>query len=72
MAKTDHIEFTGIIKELLPNALFRVGLEENEAEVICHTSGKIRQNRIRIALGDQVRVAMTPYDLTKGRIVFRF
>lgn len=71
MAAGDHIEFEGVITELLPNTLFRVILNDNKAEIICHTSGNIRKNRIRIALGDQVKVEMTPYDLTKGRIIYR-
>jgi translation initiation factor IF-1 len=70
MSKDEHMEFDGEVRELLPNALFRVILE-NGSEVICHTSGRIRINRIRIAVGDKVTVQMTPYDLTKGRISFR-
>ena len=57
--------------ELLPNAMFRVKLD-NEHEVLAHTSGKMRKNRIRVLAGDRVNVEMTPYDLTKGRITFRF
>ena len=70
MAKEDSLEFTGIVIELLPNAMFKVKLE-NDHEVLAHTSGKIRKNRIRVLVGDKVDVEMTPYDLTKGRIVFR-
>ena len=71
MAKEDLIEFDGVITELLPNANFRVTLE-NEHEIIAHMSGKMRKNRIRVLVGDKVRVEMTPYDLTKGRITFRY
>jgi len=71
MAKEDLIEFPGIIVEILPNAMFRVKLD-NEHMVLAHTSGKMRKNRIRVLQGDRVNVEMTPYDLTKGRITFRF
>ena len=57
--------------ELLPNAMFRVKLE-NGHEILAHTSGKMRKNRIRVLAGDKVTVEMTPYDLTKGRITYRF
>ena len=70
MSKEDAIEFQGIVSELLPNAMFKVKLD-NEHEVIAHTSGKMRKNRIRVLAGDKVTVEMTPYDLTKGRITFR-
>lgn len=70
MSKEDLIEFTGTVEELLPNATFRVRLE-NDHVIIAHTSGKMRKNRIRVLVGDQVTVEMTPYDLTKGRITFR-
>lgn len=71
MAKEDQIEFVGTVSELLPNATFRVKLD-NDHEIFAHTSGKMRKNRIRVLTGDRVQVEMTPYDLTKGRIVFRF
>ena len=71
MVKQDKIEFKGKVTELLPNALFRVMLENNH-EVLAHTAGKLRKNRIRVLAGDQVLVEMTPYDLTRGRITFRF
>ena len=70
MTKEESIEFEGIVKELLPNAMFKVKLENNH-EVLAHTSGKMRKNRIRVLAGDKVTVEMTPYDLTKGRITFR-
>jgi translation initiation factor IF-1 len=71
MAKEDMIEFQGTVVELLPNAMFRVRLD-NDHEILAHTSGKMRKNRIRVLAGDRVTVEMTPYDLTKGRITFRF
>ena len=70
MAKEDALEFQGQVTELLPNAMFRVKLE-NEHEILAHTSGRMRKNRIHVLAGDKVTVEMTPYDLTKGRIVFR-
>ena len=71
MAKDELMEFTGTVKELLPNAMFRVLLDNNH-EIIAHTAGKMRKFRIRVLAGDRVTVEMTPYDLTKGRITFRF
>ena len=70
MSKEDAIEFQGVVSELLPNAMFKVKLD-NDHEVIAHTSGKMRKNRIRVLAGDRVTVEMTPYDSTKGRITFR-
>ena len=69
MAK-DVIEIEGTILESMPNAMFRVELE-NGHEILAHISGKIRKNFIRILPGDKVKVEMTPYDLTRGRITFR-
>ena len=71
MTKQDFLEFKGKITELLPNAMFRVKLENNH-EILAHTAGKLKKNRIRILNGDNVLVEVTPYDLTKGRIIFRF
>lgn len=70
MSKEDLIEFSGVVVELLPNATFRVKLE-NDHIILAHTSGRMRKNRIRVLAGDKVVVEMTPYDLTKGRIIFR-
>lgn len=70
MTKEDLIEFKGVVTEVLPNAMFRVRLENNH-EILAHSAGKMRKNRIRVLLGDTVVVEMTPYDLTKGRIIFR-
>jgi translation initiation factor IF-1 len=71
MAKEELIEMRGTVRELLPNAMFRVELE-NGHEVLGHTAGKMRKNRIRVLVGDEVLCEMTPYDLTKGRITYRF
>ena len=71
MAKQDFLEFKGKVTELMPNAMFRVKLE-NDHEVLAHTAGKLKKNRIRVLTGDNVLVEVTPYDLTKGRIIFRF
>ena len=70
MAKEDLIEFQGTVVEILPNAMFRVELENGHI-ILAQISGRMRKNRIRVLLGDTVTVEMTPYDLTKGRITFR-
>jgi translation initiation factor IF-1 len=70
LPKEDQIEMDGIISEALPNAMFRVKLENGHI-VTAHISGRIRKNYIRILPGDKVKVEMTPYDLTKGRIKYR-
>ena len=70
MAKEDMINLDGKVEEVLPNAMFRVKLEQGST-VLGFISGKMRQNRIQILLGDKVRVEMSPYDLTKCRIVYR-
>lgn len=71
MAKQDAIEVEGTVIEPLPNAMFRVELK-NGHKVLAHVSGKIRMNFIRILPGDKVTVELSPYDLTRGRIVYRF
>ncbi|MGH2063785.1 translation initiation factor IF-1 [Aerococcus urinaeequi] len=71
MSKEDMIEIEGTVTETLPNAMFKVKLE-NGYEVLAHISGKMRVNYIRILPGDRVKVEMSPYDLTKGRITYRF
>ena len=68
--KEELIEFEGVVTETLPNTMFRVRLE-NGHEVIAHISGKMRKHYIRILTGDSVKVEMTPYDLSKGRITYR-
>ncbi len=70
MAKEELLEFSGTVLERLPNAMFKVKLE-NGHEVLAHTAGKMRKFRIRVLEGDKVDVEMTPYDLSKARIIFR-
>jgi translation initiation factor IF-1 len=70
MAKEDLIEFDGKVTEVLPNSMFRVELENGHV-ILAHISGKMRKNHIKVLLGDKVKVEMTPYDLTKGRISSR-
>ena len=70
MAKEDHIEMEGTVKETLPNTMFRVELENGHI-VTAHISGRMRKHYIKILTGDKVTVEMTPYDLTKGRITYR-
>lgn len=70
MAKEDMIELEGEVLDALPSATFKVKLE-NGHEVLCHISGRIRKNNIRILVGDKVDVELSPYDLTKGRIIYR-
>lgn len=70
MAKEDLIEFDGKVTDVLPNSMFRVELENGHV-VLCHISGKMRKNHIKVLMGDKVKVEMTPYDLTKGRISSR-
>ncbi len=71
MSKEEAIELEAVVVEALPNAVFRVELE-NKHQVLAHISGKMRKNFIRILPGDRVLVEVTPYDLTRGRIIYRF
>ena len=71
MSKVDVIEVEGVVVEALPNAMFKVKLE-NEHIVLAHVSGKMRMNFIRILQGDRVTLELTPYDLNRGRITYRF
>ena len=71
MAKDDVIEIDGIVKEALPNATFRVELENGHV-ILCHIAGRIRMNYIKILQGDKVKIELTPYSLDKGRITFRY
>ena len=71
MGRQDVIEMVGTVEELLPATLFRIALE-NGHEIMAHLSGKMRMNKIRLLPGDKVKVEMTPYDLSKGRVVYRF
>lgn len=70
MAKSEQIEIHGVVEEVLPNAMFRVKTEMNTV-VTAHISGRLRQNKIQVLLGDKVRMEMSPYDLTKARICYR-
>jgi len=71
MSKEEILEFKGKVTDILPNAMFKVELE-NGHEVLAHTAGRMRKNRIRVLAGDEVLVQVTAYDLTKGRIIFRY
>jgi translation initiation factor IF-1 len=71
MSKEDAIEVVGTVKETLPNAMFRVELE-NKHVILAHISGKMRKNFIRILPGDKILVELSPYDLTRGRIIYRY
>lgn len=71
MGKEDILEFQGVINEVLPNQTYKVILDANQHRITCYTAGKLKQHRIRLVLGDKVKVEMTPYDLEKGRITYR-
>lgn len=71
MPKEEPIEVEGVVVEALPNAMFRVKLDTNNAVVLAHISGKMRMHYIRILPGDKVTVELSPYDLTRGRIIYR-
>ena len=72
MSKEDAIEVTATVLETLPNAMFKVELEDNQHQVLAHISGKMRKNFIRILPGDKVLVELSPYDLSRGRITYRY
>jgi translation initiation factor IF-1 len=72
MSKEDAIEVTATVLETLPNAMFKVELENNQHQVLAHISGKMRKNFIRILPGDRVLVELSPYDLSRGRITYRY
>lgn len=71
VAKQEAIEFEGVVNEVLPNATFRVELE-NEHEILAHLSGKMRKHYIRVLEGDRVTVEVSPYDLSRGRVTYRY
>lgn len=71
MAKDDLIELTGTIEEVLPGSMFRVKIDDMGAVLTCYTGGRLKQNKIKIILGDRVRVEVSTYDLTKGRVIYR-
>ena len=72
MSKEEAIEVTATVLETLPNAMFKVELEDNKHQVLAHISGKMRKNFIRILPGDRVLVELSPYDLARGRITYRY
>jgi translation initiation factor IF-1 len=71
MAKDDILELTGTVDEVLPGNMYRVKVENMPNLLLCYMGGKLKQNKIRIILGDSVRVEVSPYDLTKGRVTYR-
>jgi translation initiation factor IF-1 len=71
MAKDDLLEFTGTVEEVLPGSMYRVKLDEMSNPIVCYTGGKLKQHKIKIILGDRVRVEVSAYDLGKGRVVYR-
>ena len=71
MAKDSLIELTGTVEEALPNNMYRVKIDDMDAVITCYTGGRLKQNKIKIILGDRVRVEVSTYDLTKGRVVYR-
>jgi translation initiation factor IF-1 len=72
MSKEEAIEVTAVVLETLPNAMFKVEIEDNQHQVLAHISGKMRKNFIRILPGDKVLVELSPYDLARGRITYRY
>jgi translation initiation factor IF-1 len=71
MAKDDIIELTGLVEEVLPGNMFRVKVDNMATVLLCYMGGKLKQHKIRIILGDKVKVEVSPYDLTKGRVTYR-
>jgi translation initiation factor IF-1 len=71
MAKDDIIELTGTVEEVLPGNMYRVKVDNMAATLLCYMGGRLKQNKIRIILGDNVKIEVSPYDLTKGRVIYR-
>jgi len=71
MAKDDIIELTGQVEEVLPGNMFRVKVANMSSVLLCYMGGKLKQHKIRIILGDNVKIEVSPYDLTKGRVTYR-
>lgn len=71
MAKDELLQLTGRVEEVLPNSTFRVKVDNMEQIVLCYIGGRLKQNKIKIILGDAVKIEMSPYDLTRGRITYR-
>jgi translation initiation factor IF-1 len=71
MSKEDLLELTGSVEEVLPNSTFRVKVDNMNQIVLCYIGGRLKQHKIKVILGDKVKIEMSPYDLTKGRITYR-
>ncbi len=71
MSKSDLIELTGVVEEVLPGSMYRVKLDNMQSVITCYTGGKLKQHKIKIILGDKVKVEVSAYDLTKGRVTYR-
>jgi translation initiation factor IF-1 len=71
MAKDDLIELTGTVIEVLPGSMYRIKLDDNDSVLTCYTGGKLKQHKIKIILGDRVKIEVSMYDLTKGRVTYR-
>ena len=71
MAKDDILGLTGSVEEVLPGNMFRVKIEQSSNTILCYMGGKLKQHKIRIILGDKVKIEVSPYDLTKGRVTYR-
>jgi translation initiation factor IF-1 len=71
MAKDDIIELNGTVEEVLPGSMFRVKIDNMEKIIVCYTGGKLKQHKIKIILGDRVKIEVSPYDLNKGRVTYR-
>ena len=71
MSKEDLLELTGSVEEVLPNSTFRVKVDNMNQRVLCYIGGRLKQHKIKVILGDKVKIEMSPYDLTKGRITYR-
>lgn len=71
MSKSDIIELTGTVEEVLPGSMFKVKVDNMPSVLLCYTGGKLKQHKIKIILGDRVKIEVSPYDLTKGRVTYR-
>jgi translation initiation factor IF-1 len=71
MSKEDVIELTGEINDILPGNMFKVTVDDTGHKLVCYLGGKLKQHKIRVVMGDKVRIEVSPYDLTKGRVVYR-
>ena len=71
MSKSDLIELTGVIDEVLPGSMYRVKIDNMNSIITCYTGGRLKQNKIKIILGDKVKIEVSAYDLTKGRVIYR-